>query len=242
MLLYFQPLGDGGIRVGFPQQITPEVNQMIRAFVFALEHEKLEGVLEWVPTYTAISIYYDPKVLQFKEMVEQLQKIHQRLGEINLPPSRLVEIPVLYGGDGGPDLVYVAEYHNISTDEVICLHTSRPYLVYMLGFTPGFPYLGGMSEALATPRLANPRTKIPGGSVGIGGSQTGIYSIDAPGGWQIIGHTPVSLYDIMKEEPVLLRAGDHLQFISIDEEEYQQIKEAVTMGAYQPRMLELEGE
>lgn len=242
MQLDFQPLGDGGIRIGFPQQIIPEVNQEIRTFAFLLEQEELEGVVEWVPTYTAISIYYDPKVFRYNEMVEQLQKIHQRLGEINLPPSRLVEIPVLYGGDGGPDLAYVAEYHNISTDEVISLHTSRSYLVYMLGFTPGFPYLGGMSEELATPRLTNPRSKIPGGSVGIGGSQTGIYSIDAPGGWQIIGHTPVPLYDITKEEPVFLRAGDYLQFIVINEDEYQRIKEEVAMDVYQPRILEMKEE
>ena len=228
----FQPLGDSGVRIGFSEQISPEVNRAIRALLLAIEQAEIPGIIEMVPTYTALSVYYDPTAILYGAIVERLQELEGRLAEIDLPPARLVEIPVLYGGDTGPDLQYVAEYHALSAADVVRLHTAQTYLVYMIGFTPGFPYLGGLPEELATPRLAKPRTKIAGGSVGIGGAQTGIYSIDAPGGWQILGHTPVQLYDAGAEEPVLLRAGDYLRFRAVDAAEYAYIKEMVTVGRY----------
>lgn len=239
-MIEFHPLGDRGIRVGFPQVISPEVNRSIRAFAYALEVAKIPGILELVPTYAALSIFYEPKVIRYREMVERLKAVQENLENVQLPPARLVEIPVLYGGEEGPDLQYVAEYHRLTVNEVINLHTAKPYLVYMIGFTPGFPYLGGLSEFLATPRLSNPRTRIAGGSVGIGGSQTGIYSIDAPGGWQIIGHTPVKLYDPTQTEPVLLRAGDYVQFVPVERDEYLQIGEKIKRGEYQPRIRQME--
>ncbi|AZR72087.1 allophanate hydrolase [Anoxybacter fermentans] len=242
MKIDFKPLGDRGIRIGFPQVISPEVNRMIRAIVFMLTKEQIHGILELVPTYAAISVYYEPKLIRYGDMKRKLEEIIEGLDQVKLPPARLVEIPVLYGGEKGPDLDYVAEYHGLTVDEVVKLHTSRPYLVYMIGFTPGFPYLGGLPEKLATPRLNNPRPKIPAGSVGIGGSQTGIYSIDAPGGWRIIGHTPVRLYDPDKEEPVLLKAGDYLQFKAVDKEEYLRIKEMISREKYQLRIRKWEEE
>lgn len=241
MILDFQPLGDRGIRVGFPPIISPEVNWAIRAFVFAVEREEIPGILEMVPTYAAVSIFYEPGILNYAEMVQELKNVQNLLEGIDLPPARLIEIPVLYGGGAGPDLPFVAGYHQLNETEVVKIHTSRPYLVYMIGFTPGFPYLGGLSERIATPRLANPRTKIPGGSVGIGGSQTGIYSIDAPGGWQIIGHTPVKLYDSAKADPVFLRAGDYLQFFAVEVDEYQTVRELVNRDQYIPQIRQHEG-
>ncbi len=230
MELQFQPLGDLGIQILFSQVISPEVNQMIRAFMLALDQEKIKGIVEMVPTYTAISIYYNPTKFRYYELVQRLEGVYKKLNNVELPPARLVKIPVLYGGEGGPDLTYVAEYHQMTVDEVIKLHTSRSYLVYMIGFTPGFPYLGGLPDELATPRLTNPRKKISGGSVGIGGKQTGIYSIDAPGGWQIIGHTPVKLYDPKRDELVLLKAGDYLKFDTVDKSEYLEIKNMIAEG------------
>lgn len=240
MKLDFQPLGDQGIRVGFPQRIAPEVNQMIRAFSFLVAEEAIPGIREMVPTYAALSIYYEPKRIRYREMIARLEEIQEKLGHVKLPAARRVEIPVLYGGDAGPDLRYVAEYHHLTEEEAVQFHAARPYLVYMLGFTPGFPYLGGLPEKLATPRLANPRPSIPGGSVGIGGNQTGIYSIAAPGGWQIIGHTPVRLYDPLWEEPVLLRAGDYLRFVPVDRETHRDLCEQVDCGTYRPRICQSE--
>lgn len=235
-----QPLGDLGIRVGFPQVISPEVNRMIRAFSWLLEKEAIPGIREVVPTYTALSIYYDPMVISYGEMAAQLQMLQKKIGEVSLPPARRVEIPVLYGGEAGPDLHYVATYHRLTEEEVVHLHSEKPYLVYMIGFAPGFPYLGGLSELLSTPRLTNPRARIPGGSVGIGGSQTGIYSIDAPGGWQIIGHTPIRLYDPTEAEPILLKAGDFAQFVPVAWDEYREIREQVERRTYEPHICQVE--
>lgn len=240
MKLDFQPLGDQGIRIGFPQVIAPEVNQMIQAFSFALKAEKVPGIREIVPTYAALSIYYEPKQIRYAELLAYLQKVHETIGHVTLPAARRIEIPTVYGGEKGPDLHYVAAYHQLTEEEVVQLHTTPSYLVYMIGFTPGFPYLGGLPEQLVTPRLSQPRTRIPGGSVGIGGNQTGIYSMDAPGGWQILGHTPVKLYDPSRAEPMLLRAGDYLQFVSVSDEEYQEILERVEREEYEPYICQME--
>lgn len=230
----FKPLGDRGLRIGFLEEISPEVNRLVRTFAYAIIHANIPGEIELIPTYAAISLYYNPLIIGYYELIKHLEQIEKDLTKIDLPPARLIEIPVLYGGEVGPDLEDVAVYHSLNIDQVIELHSARPYLVYMLGFTPGFPYLGGLSDQLAIPRLTNPRTKIPGGSVAIGGNQTGIYSIDAPGGWRIIGHTPVKLYDPENSEPVLLKAGDYLQFTPIEQKEYLQISAQVEVGKYRP--------
>ena len=146
--------------------------------------------------------------------------------------KKVWEIPVLYGGELGPDFSYVAEHAGISGEELIRLHSEKDYLVYMLGFLPGFTYLGGLEEKLHTPRLENPRVKIPAGSVGIGGSQTGVYPVDSPGGWQLIGRTPVKMYDPEKQDPILVQAGEYIHFYPITDSEYARISEAVASGNY----------
>lgn len=243
MEIDIKPLGDLGIRVGFyengEQKISPQINQQIRAFAYTLERDGVPGIVELVPTYVALGVYYDPKQIQYCDLKNRLQAIISRIEAVELPAARLIEIPVLYGGEEGPDLEYVATSHNLTIDEVIKLHTSEPYLVYMMGFAPGFPYLGGLPDEIATPRLTNPRPKIRGGSVGIGGQQTGIYPIDAPGGWQIIGHTPLKLYDLERAEPVFLQAGDYLQFVSVSCAEYTNIKNQVNRGEYRIQIKEL---
>jgi len=148
--------------------------------------------------------------------------------------ARIITIPVSYGGEFGPDLEFVAKHNSITEDEVVAIHTSIPYLVYMLGFAPGFPYLGGMSERIATPRLASPRVKIPAGSVGIAGKQTGIYPLESPGGWQLIGRTPLTLFDPLAKNPFVFAAGDYLQFTAIKMDEYVALKEQVASGNYAP--------
>ena len=162
--------------------------------------------------------------------MKALVRVDVKAGETR---KRIFEIPVCYGGEYGPDIANIAEHAGLSEEEVIRVHSSRDYLIYMLGFLPGFTYLGGLDERLHTPRLANPRIRIPAGSVGIGGSQTGIYPLDSPGGWQLMGMTPVKTYDPSREMPILVEAGDYIRFVPVDEAEYFRIKEAVDRGEYQ---------
>jgi inhibitor of KinA len=152
----------------------------------------------------------------------------------------VVEIPVCYGGDFGPDLEFVAQHNKLTTADVVAIHTSVPYLVYMLGFTPGFPYLGGMSDRIAAPRLEKPRTAIPAGSVGIAGSQTGFYPVESPGGWRLIGRTPVKAFDAASVNPFLFAARDYLRFKAIAAQEYAAIAQAVADGSYTPVITALE--
>lgn len=225
--MYPQPrylaAGDHALIIELGNEIRPEINQRIQGLMVALEEQDLWGVREYIPTYRSLMIVYDPMKLLFKELVENVQQIEMQLELTALPKAKIIEVPVVYGGDFGPDISYVAQYHNVSENDVISLHTARDYLVYMLGFTPGFCYLGGLAEELETPRLTTPRTRIPAGSVGIAGKQTGIYPIDSPGGWQLIGRTPLRVFDPHREPAVLISAGDYVRFVQIDEGEFQRI-------------------
>jgi len=224
--------GDSALSVEFGNVICEEINHKIRAFHLALLEQHIQGISETVPTYRSLMIHYDPGILPYDALVDQLKGLLGRLDQVQIPPSNVLEIPVLYDGESGPDLEFVAEHCHISPEEVVRIHTSAEYLIYMLGFTPGFPYLGGMSETIAAPRLKQPRVKIPAGSVGIAGAQTGIYPIDSPGGWRLIGRTPLRLYDPDRPEPVLCRAGEYIQFYPITQVEYNAIAAQVTAGTY----------
>ncbi|WP_157812078.1 5-oxoprolinase subunit PxpB [Alteribacter populi] len=218
-----QPLGEKAVRVGFREKVSEETNRVLRAFCKVLEEEGHPGIVEWVPAYTSLTIYYRPHMMGYENMLDLIDELSLRVSDIELPPERVVTIPTFYGGERGPDLQSLAAYHSISQEEVIRIHSQRSYLVYMLGFAPGFPYLGGLSNKLHTPRLDKPRQGVPAGSVGIAGEQTGIYPLKSPGGWQLIGHTPVRLFDSRKEDPFLIRAGDRLRFKPIIEEEYKEL-------------------
>jgi len=229
----YLPSGDCAICVEFGNEISPEINAKIRAFKIALEKENIDGIVEAVPTYRSLLVVYRPEVILFKELTEKFDGIMDAMGNIQIPPPTVIEIPVLYGGEMGPDLENVAAHNHKTTDEVIKIHTSEEYLIYMLGFIAGFPYLGGMSKEIATPRLKSPRVKIEGGSVGIAGEQTGIYPVASPGGWQLIGRTPLKLYDAEREKPVLLEAGQYIKFRSVTQEEYEKIEKQVEENTYQ---------
>lgn len=222
-----QIYGDRGVRVQLGTEISQETNDKIRSFTRLLEKEKITGVIEWIPTYTALSIYYDPAKVTFNELQEKLTKAYQHLAEVEIPPAEVMTIPVCYGGAFGPDLGFVAKHHGLSEEEVIQIHTGRDYLIYMMGFSPGFPYLGGMSQEIATPRLKTPRMKIPAGSVGIAGEQTGIYPSESPGGWQIIGQTPIELYNPAAKNPILLETGNYIRFQPVSLEEFEAIKQSI---------------
>lgn len=229
----FLMAGDSALVAEFGNAISPVINARIRAFNIALEQAKLPGILELLPTYRSVMIQYDPMVIGTEALKAKLSAIAKNLDSIAIPPASVVELPVLYGGEMGPDLAFVAEHAGITPDEVIQLHTEPEYLIYMLGFTPGFTYLGGLNEKIHTPRLTQPRVKIPGGSVGIAGSQTGVYPIDSPGGWQLIGRTPVKLYDPNRAEPILPRAGQYIKFRAVDQAEFDEISRQVEAGTYQ---------
>ena len=214
-------VGDCALSVEFGQEISLEINHKVMALKTVLERKPITGLGELVPTYCSLLIQYDPMVLRYGPLRDKLKDLVTQLDEVEMPPKQVVEIPVAYGGEYGPDLGEVARSHNISEEEVIRLHSEPEYPIYMLGFVAGFPYLGGMNKAIATPRKTSPRLKIEAGSVGIAGEQTGIYSVQSPGGWQIIGRTPLKLYDVEREEPVLLKAGQYVKFKPITKEEFR---------------------
>lgn len=234
--------GDCAVCVEFGNEISPEINRKIRAFKIALEKEQIRGIVETVPTYRSLLVVYRPEVIRFKELTEKFDRVMQNMGNVRIPSPTVIEIPVLYGGELGPDLENVASHNGLTPDEVIRIHTSKEYLIYMLGFIAGFPYLGGMSKEIATPRLKSPRVKIEGGSVGIAGEQTGIYPVASPGGWQLIGRTPLKLYDAEREKPVLLEAGQYIRFRSVTGEEYAEIERQVNDGTYQYVIFDKEAE
>lgn len=224
--------GDTSLTVEFGNEISEAINAKIRAFSIALADSGIPGIVETVPTYRSLMIHYDPGVILYEPLVERLRGLLGNLDRIEIPPSDVLEIPVLYGGEMGPDLEFVAQHSGKTPEEVVKIHTSTEYLIYMLGFTPGFTYLGGMSEEIATPRLKTPRVKIPAGSVGIAGAQTGVYPIDSPGGWQLIGRTPVRMYDPHRETPILPQAGQYIRFYAIDQAEYDRIAAEEAAGTY----------
>ena len=229
--------GDKSLVMEFGNSIGPEINAKIRNMVRTLDESKLSGINEVIPTYRSLLIIYEPFLIDYDNLVNELKEMEKSLGDVASDEARIVEIPTIYGGEYGPDIEFVAEHNNLTIDEVIKIHTSTDYLVYMLGFTPGFSYLGGMSEKIETPRLQTPRTKIPAGSTGIAGKQTGIYPIDSPGGWQLIGRTPVRLYDPLTDPPVLLNAGDYVRFVPINEEDYLEIHDLVNKGQYEVKII-----
>jgi inhibitor of KinA len=190
-----------------------------------LQTNPLTGIVEAVPAYRSILILYDPLQLSIKRLKSYLLDLDQRAGLQVLPPTRTVDIPVAYGGPFGPDLDFVARFHHLTPEEVIQIHSAREYLVYLVGFSPGFPFLGVLDERIHTPRLETPRTRVPIGSVAIANQQTGIYSVDSPGGWRIIGRTPLRLYRPHENPPVLVRVGDKVRFHPISATIYESISE-----------------
>ncbi len=216
----YLPAGDRGLVVEFGNTISLELNARVRALALALEAAPIPGLIEVIPTYRSLGIEYDPARLSFEEAERRIRPIAERLDLATLPPPRRILVPTVYGGAYGPDLPFVAQHAGLSEAEVIRLHSQASYHVYMLGFTPGYTYLGGLPERLHTPRLDSPRLKVPRGSVGIGGSQTGIYPLESPGGWRIIGRTYLPLFDASREVPTPIQPGDIVQFVPITEDEY----------------------
>ena len=233
------PVGDRAISIDFGQVIDPTINRHIRQTIERIKELQLEGIIELVPTYCALLVEYDAMLYSYSEICNIIEPtLEEGMANTINELVTVVEVPTVYGGEFGPDLSFVASHNHLSEDEVISIHSGTDYLVYMLGFIPGFTYLGGMDLRIATPRLSSPRTLIPAGSVGIAGEQTGTYPSDSPGGWQIIGRTPVTMYDMSKAQAALLKAGDYVRYVPIDESEFHRIK---TLGTdYVPVIREVE--
>jgi inhibitor of KinA len=222
----FQPASDQSLLVYFGETITPEARERVLKLLRLLESEPIHGVRNLHPAYSSLLIKFDALKLGHDELQAALQEYLGRLDSVPLPPPRLVEIPVRYGGEFGPDLDEVAELHGLTPAQAIEAHTSANYTVCFLGFAPGFAYLGGLPDALATPRLGTPRRRVAAGSVGIAGQQTGVYPFSTPGGWRLIGRTPLAMFRAGRPGMCLLAIGDRVRFTPISREQFAALESA----------------
>lgn len=240
MIHSFLQNGDSAVTVQFKNEISKEVNSYVTSFCAEIENNKIKGVIEYIPTFCSVSVLYDCTLISAKKLISKLEKIIKNIKITSSRKAKLYEIPVCYDDCFALDMGNVCEHSHLTREEVIARHSGRDYLIYMLGFLPGFAYLGGMDEALATPRLDSPRSEIFEGAVGIGGEQTGIYPVASPGGWQLIGKTPVKVYDKKRENPILYSSGDYIRFVPVSLAEYDQIETQINTGTYRVKVTEVE--
>ncbi|WP_078543399.1 5-oxoprolinase subunit PxpB [Litchfieldia alkalitelluris] len=224
------PLGDQAIVIELGESISLAIHDKVKQLSSIFDTFNEDWFVEYIPAFATITIFYDPVVIvkKYKSILSPYEYVCENIKKLivsepskGIAETRTIQVPVCYEGEYAPDLLDVASYNQLTPEEVVKIHTSGDYTVYMIGFAPGFPYVGGMSGKIATPRKATPRLKIPAGSVGIAGEQTGIYPLETPGGWQIIGRTPLQLFQPNQESPSLLRAGDKLQFFPITSKDYE---------------------
>jgi inhibitor of KinA len=215
------PLGDMAITVRLSTQIIPEMNEQVQQFASLLITLEWPGIMDVVPSFSSVAIYYDPLWYSYHDIHQRIVSLLQSLPIVSVASHNIIEIPVCYGGEFGQDLSLVARERNLSEQEVIEIHSTAIYVVYAVGFSPGFPYLGGLSDQLIMPRRNEPRLSVPVGSVAIAGKQTGIYPLSTPGGWHLIGRTPVNLIRPTEHPPCLLHPGDRVRFVAIDDEQFR---------------------
>ena len=215
------PAGDSAILIELGAEIDVAINDSVYALVEQIKRANLRGVSEFIPTYRSLLVNYDPLVTSFLVLFEQLTVIleNQVVGEKIVFNPVVIELPVVYGGEAGPDIQNVADHAGLTIEQVVDIHSSVDYRVYTIGFAPGFPYLGGLDSRIATPRLKTPRILIPAGSVGIAESQTGVYPNESPGGWQIIGRTVTKLFDISSHTPSKITPGSRVRFVPVTSHE-----------------------
>lgn len=219
-------LGDAAVVVTFGDGIDPDVHAKVMAFAQHLDSSPPSAMVEYIPAFTTVTVLYDPVVSTYDEFSAAIQAALDNIGPSTAQPQgEPIDIPVCYGNEFGPDLEFVAAHNDLAPEEVVEIHSSEIYIVYMIGFSPGFPYLGGMSPRITTPRLDSPRARVPVGSVGIAGAQTGVYSMETPGGWRLIGRTPRALFRPTARAPSLLQAGDRVRFVPIGRDEFDTFEE-----------------
>ncbi|MFZ5769712.1 MAG: 5-oxoprolinase subunit PxpB [Bacillota bacterium] len=215
--------GDSSLVVELGEGIDPAVNRRVQGLARLIREHGPAGVVEVIPSYRSVLVYYRPWELPPHALLGWLARLE--VWEPDPAPSRLVRIPVAYGGEFGPDLEEIARFSRLSPEEVVAIHAGQEYMVYCLGFAPGFPFLGKVPPEIAMPRLATPRTRVPAGSVGIAGEQTGIYPSESPGGWRLLGRTPLSLFVPRRDPPALLQPGDRVRLQPISAEEFREWQE-----------------
>lgn len=229
------PAGDAALVVEFGKEISDECNQKVMMLANQIKQKKIRGVREILPTFRSLMIFYDSQVTNYLK----LKKIIERIKPDTVKESELLKktllVPCCYGREYGPDIKDMSKLLELSEEEIIKLHSDTVYKIYMLGFLPGFVYLGGLNPKICVPRLEMPRTLIPKGSVGIGGTQTGVYPVASPGGWRLIGSTPLDFYNPKRNVPILCNAGEQIHFIPIGKEEYELIRKDVEAGTYKPQ-------
>lgn len=221
------PAGDSLTVVEFEARIDPLINARVVWLAHELQVAGIVGVRDVVPTYRSVAVYFDPLRTDYDRLIARLEREAGRSADRPPEGGRPIRVPVCYGGACGPDLPAVATFANMSAEEVVAVHAGTIYRVFMLGFVPGFAYMGIVDVRLAVPRHRTPRLRVPRGSVGIAGAQTGIYPIETPGGWQLIGRTPLEPFDLSRPAPFLFKAGDAVQFVPIDWSEYERLAREV---------------
>ena len=213
MTPWYVRLGDSCISIGFDERIDPAINALCVAIAARLQERPKPGVRDIVPTYNAVTVHFDPLRVDREELLLDLSVLTATDFPEAAPDKEPITIPVTYGGEFGPDLAAVAEFGRCSEEDVVQVHCRKVYRVYMLGFLPGFAYMGSVDARIAMPRLDTPRMKVAAGSVGIAGAQTGVYPVDTPGGWRIIGRTDARMFDLARDNPFLVKAGDLVRFV-----------------------------
>ena len=225
-----KPLGDNAVRIEVSNCISLTAQKSVKGITTLLEKNPPPWLIEYIPAYTTVTVFYKIEAFDsqsfspFKAVCEDIKILLKNIDDSPELIKNTIKIPVLYGGINGPDLQFVAHYNGLTEAEVIEIHTAGDYSVHMIGFAPGFPFIGGMSNSIATPRKDTPRLTIPARTIGIAGTQTGVYPIETPGGWQLIGRTPIELFLPFEEVPSLLNAGDKIQFYPISEKEYSDMR------------------
>ena len=216
----YRLMGDRSLLVELGEGIHLDVNRAVQKLFYGLDSLQSDAIRELQPGYRSLMLVYDPLKISLPALKSLIERVYRSLERYHPPEPTHLQVPVVYGGEFGPDLQWVADHHRLSTEEVIQFHCKTTYRVYMLGFTPGYPYLGEVPEQIATPRRDTPRVRVPKGSVGIAQRQSGIYPVESPGGWQILGRTPLTLFDPRRRPPSLLQAGDKVTFVPISQEEF----------------------
>ena len=222
-MVRYSPLGDKGLLVEFGKTISQEISEKVLAFRDELLTGNVNDIIEVCPAYCSLAVLYDPTNMSYDALVAKLKMVEREVKSISKRDADIFEIPVCYDGVYAPDIDFVAQASGLSVDDVIKVHTSKPYMIYMLGFMPGFAFLGGLDRKLSVSRRESPRVRVPAGSVGVISGQTGVYPIESPGGWQLIGRTPLKLFDHSREKPILFEAGDYIRFSAISQEEYEEM-------------------
>lgn len=232
------PAGDAALVVEFGDIIDENVNAQVHALARKIEEQHIEGIMEVVPTFRSVLVQYDVFVCSYSQIRDVVHSLADNLNVLDKTAKKIVKIPCCYGARFGQDLSDMEKLTGLDRDEIIAIHSATDYKIYMLGFLPGFVYLGGLDKRIEVPRLKTPRVKIRKGAVGIGGNQTGIYPMDSPGGWRLMGATPIDLYDENRETPILLAAGEYIRFVPISILDYYDIRQEILKGTYRLEVVE----